>query len=143
MLVALVLFGLYGLLIVAVAGAVYSLMAHFALRRFGRAGLVVLWIAASVGLAAIGTRKLPPHRTGANGTHVDIPALFALLTGWLLVIFAVPTFVSWHRAESPGALASPSSAAIGGAGWTIVGLLIAIGIALMLRDAGFRFTSVR
>jgi hypothetical protein len=143
-LLGLVLFALCGSLLVGVAGGVYSLAAHMVVRRFGRPHLVVLWFAASVGLAAIGTRKLPPaRRAGADVHDINIPGLFALLLAWLLVIFAVPTFVAWRRARSPDAHASPSGAAIGGAGWTIVGLLLAISIAVVLKDAGVRFTPVR
>ena len=144
MLVALVLLGLYGLLIVGVAGGVYSLAAHTVARRFGRPHLVVLWLAASIGLAAIGTRKLPPaRRTGAEVHHINVPGLFAYLLAWLLVIFAVPTFVAWSRARSPDVHASPSGAAIAGAGWTIFGLLLAIGLAVMLKNVGLLPTAVR
>jgi len=59
------------------------------------------------------------------------------------VIFAVPTFVSWRRSASPDSASSPTRAIVGGAGWTFVGLLLAICIAVILKDAGASFVTVR
>ena len=101
MLVALVLLALVGLFCVGVVGAVFSLAALLVVQRFGRGSLVVLWLVTSAALAALGTSRLPARRTGA-GHDVNVPGLFALLLAWLLVIFAVPTFVAWRRPAVAG-----------------------------------------
>ena len=142
MLVALVLLALVGLFCVGVVGAVFSLAALLVVQRFGRGSLVVLWLVTSAGLAALGTSRLPARRTGA-GHDVNVPGLFALLFAWLLVIFAVPTFVSWRRPALPDHTSSPTRAILGGVGWTFAGLLLAICIAVILKDAGASFVTVR
>jgi drug/metabolite transporter (DMT)-like permease len=121
----------------AVAGAAVA-------RRFGRSRVIPFWIVASACLGAVGaSRTLAVQRSyGVDPARVSAVGTFALLIAAMAVIFSIPTFAMWKRATTVKEI-SVVRQSLAGIGWTCLGIILAVGIAVALDLANIPFVPVR
>ena len=121
----------------AVAGAAVA-------RRFGRARVIPFWIVASacVGAAGAGRALAVQRMNGLDPTRVSAVGTFALLIAVMAVIFSIPAFATWKRA-TPAKKISAVRQALTGIGWTFLGTILAVGIAIALDLANVPFVPIR
>lgn len=133
------------LLLLGVVGGVFAIAADAIVQRFGHARLVVLWIATSIGLGALGTlRSLAVQRSiGVDMTRIHQPGFYLLFIVTALIILAVPTFVIARRTLRVTLPESRSRQFVAGFFWALCGLFVVMVVGLILDLAGVSFIPIR
>ena len=120
-------------LMIAVIGALFGVVAWRASRRRGPLPLVALWAATALVLGALGALRVRAvqHELGfASEYHHSTWTAFLFMS--TLAIALAPTALALRARAQLQPRSTNASVAVASAGWSLVGLFLAVLIALVL-----------
>ena len=122
----------------ALIGAAFGAIWWQFLRQRGRALLIALWLAVAAGLGSAGSLRVAAveRRAGFAEADVHLGQLWLLFSGVLAIALLPPVWALWRRVRA-GHAAATGRVAFVSAGWSVLGFVLAVAIALVWDLSGF------
>lgn len=122
----------------ALIGAGFGALWWRFLRQRGGPALIALWLAVAGVLGTAGSLRVAAveRRAGFAEADVHLGQLWLLFSGVLVIALVPPTWALWRRARA-GHQAGSGRVALASAGWSVLGFVLALAIALVWDLSGF------